>query len=186
MFEIFFDKLKESFEVPISKTIQQMLDFHKIIKEQQNNLKDFDFIKNEKKIIEEEYEKLFNENKDLQKSKALLKNFVSERENFQENENFYENLIYQNKKMKKNLNNLINSLKESKIKEQKIMKLIYEIRKRGIDIEEIYYNFVQTPAENNSVIYDSNLNKEEPYEIHPNFDFSNFNKNIIFIEEKYK
>lgn len=57
-----------------------------------------------------------------------------------------ENLLHENVKLKSSLKRSKEMLKENRSREEKAMKLIYAIRMKGIDIEEIFNSQVRTPA----------------------------------------
>lgn len=83
--------------------------------------------------------------KDRSETQKLMKIF-STNSNQKTIQKEIEELLHENVKLKSSLKRTKEMLKENRSREEKAMKLIYAIRMKGIDIEEIFNSSVQTPT----------------------------------------
>ena len=158
-FKNLFKNLRNAIEMPISKMVEQFLRLRDFLMEQNEKLHE-----NEKEI---EYLKgqitiLLKENEKMSKNQIMLNNFFSDR--YEINEfglNSLQEIIKENSKLKNMLKKQKDSITETRDKDAKIMKLLYAIRKKGIDIEEIYNEDVKTPEEISFM--DENMNNNARY-----------------------
>ena len=155
-FKNLFKNLRYAIEMPISKMVEQFLRLRDFLMEQNEKLHE-----NEKEI---EYLKgqitiLLKENEKMSKNQIMLNDFFSDR--YEINEfglNSLQEIIKENNKLKNMLKKQKDSITETRDKDAKIMKLLYAIRKKGIDIEEIYNEDVKTPEEISFMDENININ----------------------------
>lgn len=182
-FKNLFKNLKFAIEMPISKMVEQFLRLRDFLVEQNDKLHE-----NEKEI---EYMKgqitiLLKENEKMSKNQVMLNNFFSDR--YEINEfglDSLQEVIKENSRLKNLLKKQKESMVETRDKDSKIMKLLYAIRKKGIDIEEIYNEDVKTPEEIS--LMDENIQgninmKKKKYEIAEEDD----DEEISNSEDKYE
>ena len=100
------------------------------------------------------------ENEKMSKTEIMLNNFFSDRYEINEfSLNSLQEIVKENSKLKNLLKKQKDSIMETRDKDAKIMKLLYAIRKKGIDIEEIYNEDVKTPEEISFMDVDNNNNQ---------------------------
>ena len=96
----------------------------------------------------------------MSKTEIMLNNFFSDRYEINEfSLNSLQEIVKENSKLKNLLKKQKDSIMETRDKDAKIMKLLYAIRKKGIDIEEIYNEDVKTPEEISFMDVDNNNNQ---------------------------
>ena len=181
-FRKIFKNLRYAIEMPISKMVEQFLRLRDFLIEQNDKLHD-----NEKEIdyLKGQIAVLLKENEKMSKNQIMLNDFFSDR--YEINEfglNSLQEIIKENAKLKNMLKKQKDSIVETRDKDSKIMKLLYAIRKKGIDIEEIYNEDVKTPEEisfmdenlNNNMNNDNNSNNNS------NDDMNNNNNNNVIVK----
>lgn len=156
-FSKLFKNLRYAIEVPISKMVEQFLRLRDFLIEQndklQENEKEIDYMKGQLSL-------LLKENDKMSKNQEMMNNFFSDRYEIDGfGLNSLQEIIKENSKLKNVLKKQKDSLTETRDKDGKIMKLLYAIRKKGIDIEEIYNEDVKTPEEI-SFMDENNINNK--------------------------
>jgi len=176
-FKNLFKNLRYAIEMPISKMVEQFLRLRDFLLEQneklQENEKEIEYLKGQLAV-------LLKENEKMGKNQIMLNNFFSDR--YEINEfglNSLQEIIKENNKLKNMLKKQKDSIIETREKDAKIMKLLYAIRKKGIDIEEIYNEDVKTPEEISFMDENMNNNQNQGgYNFNDNkFNDNNFNEN---------
>lgn len=89
----------------------------------------------------------------------------------------------ENEKLRQIVQKQRQTLSNHLIKDEKIMKLLNAIRKKGINIEQIYHENVQSSDESGIISEQVELEKESPFDETDN-DTANFNLNSASTEQK--
>lgn len=141
----FLKNLRFAIEMPISKIVEQFLKLREFLLEQNSKIREND---QEIELLKGNLAILLRENEKITKNQALFNEFFSDRYEIQGfGLDSLQEVIKENAKLRHSLKKQRDSLAETREKDSKIMKLLYAIRKKGIDIEEIYNEDVKTPEE---------------------------------------
>lgn len=141
----FLKNLRFAIEMPISKIVDQFLKLREFLLEQNAKLREND---QEIELLKGNIAILVKENEKISRNQALFNEFFSDRYEIQDfGLDSLQEVIKENAKLRHSLKKQRDSLVETRDKDAKIMRLLYAIRKKGIDIEEIYNEDVKTPEE---------------------------------------
>ena len=144
-FEGVFDKIKVGINGPFSRMMEHFIEVRDVIMEQNVRLEEFELVKQRNEALEHQMNLLIRENEKMENQKSQLSHYILESKNLDLRE--IERIFQENNKLKLSISKQKKLMNETRQKEEKVMRLLYAIRKKGIDIEEIYNECVKTPAE---------------------------------------
>ena len=154
-----FKLLKKIIEMPFERIIEQFTKMRGLYIEKIGKIKENDKILLEKKALEEKNRVLRAE---MDKLKVFLKiNPLDEHQS-------YEEIMIENEKLKQILQKQRKTLCSHRRKDEKFMKLLNGIRKKGINIEEIYKETIESLdnslIDEPSIYYEETQERAQPYE----------------------
>ena len=156
-----FNKIQEGIKLILNEMAEKMIFIQNKLISKENLIENCKILKKELINVEKRENELKKINLEMKKDNEILANFINclskKDKNSSDNKNLL-CLIQENEKLKNLALKQKRNLNDCANKEIKIMKLLYEIRKKGVDIESIYNNEVKTPESNVS------LRNKEPEE----------------------
>jgi hypothetical protein len=150
-FEGMFDKIKIGIHGPFGKMMEHFIEVRDVIMEQNVRLEEFELLRQRNEQLEHQINMLIRENEKMESQKSQLSQYIFESKNLDLRE--IERIFQENNKLKLSISKQKKLMNETRQKEEKVMRLLYAIRKKGIDIEEIYNECVKTPAEEVNFIF---------------------------------